>query len=78
MREEKPMSALAIGETARVGKIGGDSAMCKRLRDLGLIEGTATQCVLNSIGSAMSAYTIRGAVIAIRKEDAVKVSVYTS
>ncbi len=41
-----------------------------RLRDIGLTDGTHVVCVGHSPIGGMSAYEIRGAVIALRNEDA--------
>lgn len=42
----------------------------RRLKDLGLVKGTKVKCVLRSPLGDPSAYVIRGAVVAIREEDA--------
>ena len=47
--------------------------MRRRLRDIGLIEGTKVKCVLKSPAGDPTAYQIRGALIALRSEDAEKV-----
>lgn len=54
------------------GVVTGD-IMRRRLFDIGLIKGTDVECVLQSAKREMSAYLIRGAVIALRREDASKV-----
>ena len=69
------LNQLKPGEEAVVTSISGEN---RRRRDLGLIEGTKVKCVLNSPLGDPAAYKIRGAVIAIRREDAadIKVVVY--
>lgn len=69
------LNQLKPGEEAVVTGISGEN---RRLRDLGLIEGTKVKCVLKSPLGDPAAYKIRGAVIAIRREDAadIKVVVY--
>lgn len=47
--------------------------MKRRLMDLGFTKGTTATCVL--CGSGIKAYLVRGAVIALRNEDADKVPV---
>ena len=47
----------------------------RRLLDLGLIEGTCVECVLRSPFNGPLAYMIRGALIAIRKEDSQNIEV---
>ena len=69
------LNQLKPGEEAVVTSISGEN---RRLRDLGLIEGTKVKCVLKSPLGDPAAYKIRGAVIGIRREDAadIKVVVY--
>ena len=69
------LNQLKPGEEAVVTSISGEN---RRLRDLGLIEGTKVKCVKKSPLGDPAAYKIRGAVIAIRREDAadIKVAVY--
>ncbi len=69
------LNQLKPGEEAVVTSISGEN---RRLRDLGLIEGTKVKCVLKSPLGDPAAYKIRGAVVAIRREDAadIKVVVY--
>ena len=73
-----PLSALRDGEQATVRHLGGDEAMVRRLRDLGMIEGTVVSCVLHAPVGDPAAYLIRGALIAIRGRDAEKIAVERS
>ena len=66
------LNRLNIDEEAVVAKIGEKS---RRLTDLGLVEGTKVKCVLRSPLGDPYAYKIRGAVVAIRKEDASQIMV---
>ena len=70
------LSDIVPGEKAYVEKIGADaqssaidSSMKKRLMDIGLIPGTAVECVGESPLGDPRAYLIRDAVIAIRRTD---------
>ena len=63
------LTALNIGEMARVQKLSSTGGMRRRLQDIGLIEGTEVECVLKSPSGDPAAYQIRGAVIALRSED---------
>ncbi len=69
------LSKLKIGDSGRVSSININEAMRRRLRDIGLIEGTEVKCVLKSPCGDPAAYQIRGALIALRSEDAEKVKV---
>ena len=66
------LNRLNIDEEAVVAKIGEKS---RRLKDLGLVEGTKVKCVLRSPLGDPYAYKIRGAVVAIRKDDASQIMV---
>ncbi len=73
MEQQFTLHRLAPGERATVKALGNREDMRRRLRDIGLIEGTEVECVGVSPGGDPSAYLIRGAVIAIRAEDAKKI-----
>jgi len=51
------------------------SGMRRRLQDIGLINGTIVQCVQKSPANDPIAYLIRGAVFALRRDDAVFVRI---
>ncbi len=69
------LSQLCPGEAATVLGLNGSGSMRRRLLDMGLTENTYVECIGKSPGGAMSAYLIRGAVIALRNEDSEKISV---
>ena len=45
MREQPRLSALRVGEEARVCRVEAASALRRRLMDLGLVPGTRVTCV---------------------------------
>lgn len=67
MKNLTGMNTLRECEKGQVEKISLSGKMRNRLSDLGLIEGTCVECL--HINHGLSAYLIRGAVIALRKED---------
>ena len=67
MKKLVGMDTLEENQTGQVEKILLNGKMRNRLNDLGLIEGTYIECLYRNKG--ISAYMIRGAVIAIRTED---------
>ncbi len=75
MKEEKKLSELCKGECARVCGLLTESTMRRRFLDIGLVVGTVVECVGKSPCGDPAAYRIRGAVIAIRSEDAKTVCV---
>ena len=72
---EKNLTDLHEGDRAQVVSLLNESSIKRRLQDLGLVEGTRVNCIKKSPHGDMVAYGIRGAIIAIREEDAVNVLV---
>lgn len=69
-RNNGRMSELAQGEAGIVSQLLAAGATRRRLQDMGLIRGTEVVCLHRSFGGSISAYRIRGAVIALRSGDA--------
>ncbi|MDO5294098.1 MAG: FeoA family protein [bacterium] len=63
------LSELKIGESGTVSNITTTGSMRRRLLDLGVVEGTSICCLHKSPSGSPVAYTIRGAVIALRTDD---------
>lgn len=70
-----PLSRLSIGKKARVALLTADGNIRRRMLDLGLILGTVVEALLKSPAGDPVAYEIRGAVIALRSEEASKIMV---
>ena len=66
---------LEADECASVYMLLNIGEMRRRLQDLGLVEDTAVECIGKSPGGGLGAYLIRGAVIAVRDEDAAQILV---
>ncbi len=66
---------MKVGNKAVIKNIVASDNIKRRLLDIGMIEGTNVKCVLKSPFSDPTAYLIRGAIIAIRKEDCNKIEV---
>jgi len=64
------LTYLQEGESATVISLLNTGSIKRRLQDLGLVEGTHVQCIQRSPYGDPVAYGIRGAVIALRIEDA--------
>lgn len=60
---------MKVGDKAIVKKVKTNDNIKRRLLDIGLIEGTKIECLLKSPLNDPTAYLIRGAIIAIRKDD---------
>ncbi|MFV0515871.1 MAG: ferrous iron transport protein A [Aminipila sp.] len=76
-QNENVLSSLNKGQHGCVQHMMLDENMQRRLQDIGLTEGTVVECVQKSPGGDPTAYLIRGAVMALRKEDASKVKIST-
>ena len=70
MYSEMKLTSLQEGQTATVRELSAEGAMRRRLQDIGLIQGTKVECLGASPLGDPAAYLIRGAVIALRGEDA--------
>ncbi len=70
MEHLTPLSALPLGGSCRVSELQGHGGMRRRLMDLGLIKGTKVTALEKSPSGDPTAYLIRGAVIALRSDDA--------
>lgn len=64
------LNDMQIGEKVIVKEIKTKGSIRRRLLDIGLIEDTIVECVLKSPFGDPKAYLIRGAVIALRSEEA--------
>lgn len=63
------LSALLPGESAYVTEVNARPAMVHRLTQLGLLRGTRVKCMVRSSGGDSCACLIRGALIALGRED---------
>lgn len=70
MSPEITLSTLGCGRQAQVSKLLTAGAMRRRLMDIGLTPGETVRCLFTACRGDPTAYWIRGAVIALRKEDA--------
>lgn len=66
---DKTLNMLQADETAIIKEINCSETIKRRLLDLGLIKGTTIRALYTSPFGDPSAYLIRGAVIALRKDD---------
>ena len=66
---------ISPGEKALVSGMYSQGGMRRRLRDMGLVEGAEVECLMKSPLGDPVAYLIKGAVIALRQEDAASVTV---
>ncbi len=70
-----PLSSLPLGKKARVMALTSSGTSRRRMLDLGLISDTEVEALQKSPSGDPVAYQIRGAVIALRTEEASKILV---
>ena len=75
MNKVIPLNYLPLGKTAKVKLLTSDGIIRRRMLDLGLISNTIVEAIQKSPSGDPTAYWIRGAVIALRSEEANKILV---
>lgn len=65
----RTLNDLQVAERARVQSLRTQGSMRRRFSDIGLVAGTTVECLGRSPLGDPSAFLIRGAVIALRRED---------
>lgn len=70
-----PLHRLPLGTTGRVQDLKIDDYTRRRMFDLGLIRDTVVEALCQSPSGDPIAYQIRGAVIALRSEEASRILV---
>lgn len=73
MMNHYTLAQLKEGEIAKVETLLSTGSIRRRLQDLGFISGTSIKCLQKSPAGDPVAYKIKGAVIALRSEDANKI-----
>lgn len=70
-----PLCFLPLGKKAKVKALTSDGMMRRRMLDLGLVSNTVVEALQKSPSGDPTAYHIRGAVIALRADEAGKILV---
>lgn len=70
-----PLSQLPEGERAYIHTLHLTGGIRRRLQDLGFVPGTRVVCLQRALAGNPIAYQIRGAVIALREQDAAQLDV---
>ena len=70
-----PLHMVPIGSFALVRELIADGSSRRRMLDLGLVQDTEVESLRRSPSGDPIAYQIRGAVIALRSEEASKILV---
>ena len=69
------LNRLPVGKRCKVAALLSNGKQRRRMLDLGLVQGTNVEALQKSPSGDPIAYYIRGAVIALRDEDASKILV---
>lgn len=72
-KNEITLKSLKPKQIGIVAELRAEHGMRRRLMDIGIIEGTKIKCLHVSPAGDPVAYQIRGAVIALRLEEASKI-----
>ena len=64
------MDNIKVGESCIIEKVDGKDDIKHRLLDIGLVNGLNVECALVSPFGDPKAYWIKGALIALRNDDA--------
>lgn len=72
---EMAMSCLSPGNCGCIIGLTTVGPMRRRLMDLGFVPGTAVECLCRNAWGSLTAYGLRGAVIALRPADAAGIRV---
>lgn len=67
------LDQLPLGSIGKVKELISEGISHRRMLDLGLIDGTTIKSLIKSPSGDPIAYEIRGAVIALRSEEASKI-----
>ena len=69
MIENRCLNDLKMGEVGVITSLMAQGSIKRRLLDIGLVDDTEVQCILNSQSQDPKAILIRGAVIDLLNED---------
>ena len=75
MKKTYNLLDIKIGQKARVTSVNISGNMRRRLLDIGITVGTEIECVCKSPFGEPVAFLIRGAIIAIRKEECENITI---
>lgn len=70
-----PLHLIPCGRSAKVKELKASGSLRRRMLDLGIIIDTVIESLRKSPSGEPTAYRIRGAVIALRSEEASKILV---
>ncbi|GBG58100.1 iron transporter FeoA [Sporomusaceae bacterium FL31] len=72
------LSTLTAGESCWVASIELNGLLRRRILDMGMVPGTAVECIRRSPAGDPIAFRVRDSIIALRHDDASNIKVYLS
>ena len=72
------LDELAVGKQGKILAVNGEGALRRHLLDMGLTPGARIECVGVSPGGDPRAFLVRGAVLALRREDCLSIILRTA
>ena len=75
--ETMPLTKMNLNTIGYIKEINCNESIKRRLLDLGLVPGTKIVPILRSVAGDPIAYEVRNIILAIRKQDADNIIVYT-
>lgn len=76
MENESTLDCLAVGQRATVAALAAPEAQRQRMLDLGFVPGSSVRALQESPWGDPVAYSVCGAVIALRRSDARQVAIH--
>jgi len=70
-----PLCNLPLGSSSKIMELSSVGSMRRRLLDLGFAKGSTVRCIHFAPSGDPIAYSVKGAIIALRKEDAKEILV---
>lgn len=69
------LNDVCVNQSCVVFKVNSQGIMRRRLMDIGIIPGSILKCLLSSPSGNPRAYLVKGAMIALRNDDASMIEV---
>lgn len=75
--ERESLADLTVGSSGKIASVELEGLLRRRVMDLGVLPGTKIQCVRKSPAGDPIAYRVRDTTIALRSDDAGRITVYS-
>jgi ferrous iron transport protein A len=65
----KKLNDLKLNEIGKITSVMASTNIKRRLMDIGFVKGSIVRPILNNFSNEMVAYSLKGTVMALRKDD---------